>query len=197
MSKADDIFIKQFGVIIGLLVVFAFLMYFLASGIGTVSHATSSNSPSAVAERIAPVGKVRVEGSEAAQEAAAEVQARAAEPVAATAAAGGQSGEEVYNTVCLACHATGAAGAPKMGDKAAWEARYALGLDALVNSSINGKGAMPPKGGSTSTSDDEIRAAVEYMLVQTGFEVSAAAAPAAATEAPATAAANDRIASHH
>ena len=90
------------------------------------------------------------------------------EPIATT-AAGGKSGEEVYNGGCVACHSTGAAGAPKLDDKAAWDPRMAQGLDGLVNSAINGKNAMPPKGGNPSWSDQEIRDAVTFMLEKTGL----------------------------
>jgi len=69
----------------------------------------------------------------------------------------------LYNQVCSACHATGVAGAPKVGDKAAWAPRAAQGVDALTASAIKGKGAMPPKGGS-SGSDADIKAVVTYMV---------------------------------
>lgn len=71
-------------------------------------------------------------------------------------------GKEIYNTVCQACHATGAAGAPKFGDKAAWAPRIGKGLDDLVASATKGLNAMPPKGGFTG-SDEEFKAAVHYM----------------------------------
>ena len=77
--------------------------------------------------------------------------------------AAGKSPEELYSSACLACHMTGAANAPKMGDAAAWAPRMARGLDALVSSAINGVGAMPPRGGS-QFGDDQIRAVVEYIL---------------------------------
>jgi cytochrome c5 len=93
--------------------------------------------------------------------AAAPAATPAATPVAAAAAAGG--GETLYKQTCFACHGTGAAGAPKFGDKAAWAPRIAQGLPQLVKNAISGKGAMPPKGG-TSASEPEIRAAVEYMV---------------------------------
>ena len=76
--------------------------------------------------------------------------------------------EALYQGACLACHAAGVANAPKLGDKAAWESRAALGIDALLQSSITGKGAMPPKGGS-AYSDEEIRSVIEYMLAESGF----------------------------
>ncbi len=65
---------------------------------------------------------------------------------------------------CNACHATGVAGAPKFGDKAAWAARSKVGVDGLVASVTKGKGAMPPKGGQANASDADLRAAVEYMV---------------------------------
>ena len=91
--------------------------------------------------------------------------AAAAAPAAATAAAApaANGGKALYDTACAACHAAGVAGAPKFADKAAWAPRLAGGVDALTASVIKGKGAMPPKGGS-SASDADIKAAVEYMV---------------------------------
>ena len=83
-----------------------------------------------------------------------------AAPPQAAAAAGG--GEALYKQACSVCHAAGVANAPKLGDKAAWAPRLKTGLPALVTSVVNGKGAMPPKGGSTA-SEADIRAAVEFM----------------------------------
>lgn len=74
------------------------------------------------------------------------------------------SGEETYNTRCMACHATGAAGAPKLGDKAAWAPRIATGMDALLANATNGKGAMPPKGTCMDCSPEALKAAIEYMV---------------------------------
>lgn len=87
--------------------------------------------------------------------------APAAPQTQAVAAAGG--GEALYKQACAACHMTGAANAPKLGDKAAWAPRLAQGVPALVQNAIKGKGAMPPKGGSTAP-DADVRAAVEYMV---------------------------------
>ena len=85
--------------------------------------------------------------------------AKAEAPVAS----GPRDGATIYNTVCGACHNTGAAGAPKIDDKAAWAPRVAQGKAALITSVTNGKGAMPPKGGAT-LSDDEIKGVVDYVL---------------------------------
>ena len=76
-----------------------------------------------------------------------------------------KSPDQLYQGACLACHSTGAAGAPKIGDAAMWKERSAKGLDALVNGAINGVGAMPPRGGS-QYDDDQIRAVIEYILAE-------------------------------
>ena len=81
----------------------------------------------------------------------------------AAAASGPRDGATIYNSVCGACHNTGAAGAPKIDDKAAWAPRLGQGKDGLIKSVTNGKGAMPPKGGA-ALSDDEIKGVVDYVL---------------------------------
>lgn len=73
-------------------------------------------------------------------------------------------GKSVYDKTCSVCHAAGVANAPKLGDKAAWAPRTGAGKDALVASVVKGKGAMPPKAGNAQLTDDEIKAAVEFML---------------------------------
>jgi cytochrome c5 len=83
---------------------------------------------------------------------------------APAAAAGPKDGATIFNSVCGACHNTGAAGAPKVDDKAAWAPRVAQGKEALYKSAIGGKGAMPAKGGAADLSDDEIKGAVDYVL---------------------------------
>lgn len=70
----------------------------------------------------------------------------------------------VYRQACAACHASGAAGAPKFGDKAAWAPRIQQGMDAMVANAIKGKGAMPPKGGRADLSDAQIKSVVEVMV---------------------------------
>lgn len=72
-------------------------------------------------------------------------------------------GKEIYAKACAVCHT---AIPPKLGDKAAWAPRIATGTDALVAAVIKGKGAMPPKAGNSSLSDADIKAAVEYMVLQ-------------------------------
>lgn len=86
---------------------------------------------------------------------------------AAGAAAGNRSGEQIYKASCAACHDTGVANAPKLGDKAAWAPRIALKLDGLLKSAIAGKNAMPPKGGSDAN-DVELTRAIAYMANKAG-----------------------------
>jgi len=80
------------------------------------------------------------------------------------AAAGPKSGEEVYNSSCLACHSSGAAGAPKFRNAGDWAGRLAAGLDTVYANAIAGIGAMPAKGLCMSCSDDEIKASIDYMI---------------------------------
>lgn len=75
-----------------------------------------------------------------------------------------KKGEEIYTTVCKVCHAQGINGAPVFGNEKNWAPRKAQGLDVLVEHASNGFGLMPAKGGRTELTDDDIRAAVKYML---------------------------------
>ena len=101
-----------------------------------------------------------------------------------------KGGEEVYKAQCTACHTAGVAGAPKLGDAAAWAVRIRTGFEALVQSSLKGKGAMPPQGGG-DFDDTEIARAVAYMANAAGAKFAeperpaAAGAPVAAASAPA------------
>ncbi len=85
-------------------------------------------------------------------------------PPAEVAAAAPRSGEEVYNGACIACHASGAAGAPIVGDHTAWAPRIAKGMETLLQHAINGFNIMPPRGTCATCSDAELQAAIEYMV---------------------------------
>ena len=74
------------------------------------------------------------------------------------------SPEQLYTQACSSCHATGVLNAPKLGDNAGWEPRLAKGIDQLYASAINGIGTMPPKGGRSDISDDDIKKIVDYMV---------------------------------
>ncbi|HQS98906.1 MAG: hypothetical protein B7Y26_02195 [Hydrogenophilales bacterium 16-64-46] len=89
---------------------------------------------------------------------------RAAAPAASPAPADLAAGRQTYQQACAFCHDKGVAGAPRMGDAAAWSARTAQGADALYASAIRGKGAMPAKGGNPALSDEAVKAAVDYLV---------------------------------
>ena len=124
-------------------------------------------SEQAIAKRIQPVGSIVLKDASA--------------PVVL------KTGEQVYTAQCAACHASGAAGAPKLGDATAWAPRIKTGYDALLNSALKGKGAMGAQGGG-EMSDLEIARAVVYIANQGGAKFDEPAAPAAAASAPEAAA---------
>ncbi|MDB5814167.1 MAG: Cytochrome c, class [Rhodocyclales bacterium] len=124
----------------------------IATSMLAACHQKEEVSKEETATLIAPVAQVALAGSAPA--------AGAAVP------AGKVDVKHVFDTVCSACHATGAAGAPKVGDKAAWGPRVAQGKDALYHSALNGKNAMPAKGGNPSLSDAEVKAVVDYFIAQ-------------------------------
>lgn len=104
-------------------------------------------------ERIKAVGSVCMEGEDC-----------AAAPVAAVSSDEPRSGQVVYETKCSSCHASGAAGAPKFADVGAWSPRLGKGIEVLYSSAINGFQGMPAKGLCFDCSDEEINAAVDYMV---------------------------------
>lgn len=107
-----------------------------------------------------------------------------------------KSGEEIYNAVCVACHTPGVAGAPKLGDKAAWGARISQGFDLLVKHAVEGftgkTGMMPAKGGAADLSDDEVARVVAYMANQAGANFKAPEPAQQAAAAPAAPAADGK-----
>jgi len=78
----------------------------------------------------------------------------------------GPTGKPLYDSACAVCHIAGVAGAPRLEDQAAWAPRLERGLDALVESVVKGKGAMPPMGGAAQATQEQIRAAVQYMIAR-------------------------------
>ncbi|MEX1166327.1 MAG: c-type cytochrome [Hydrogenophaga sp.] len=120
---------------------------------------TESAAPAADAPAAAPVAEV----APATAPVVVATAAAAAPAAAASVTVAAGTGEALYKQACAVCHVAGVAGAPKLGDKAAWAPRLALGLDGLTASVIKGKGAMPPKGGSAA-SEADIKASVSFML---------------------------------
>lgn len=112
----------------------------------------------------APAGASGGDAGSAAAAAAAMASLKTAAPAAASAGGNLDAGKKLYDTVCMACHASGVMNAPKFGDKAAWAPRIATGIDTLHNAALKGLNAMPPKGGAANASDDDVKAAVDYMV---------------------------------
>ena len=100
-------------------------------------------------------------------------------------AADAPNGKAIYDSACSACHATGAAGAPKLGDVAAWAPRLKAGAAVMLANATKGKGVMPPRGGNPSLSDADMQAVVNYMIGQSGGAAKAAT-PAPIAAKPAT-----------
>jgi cytochrome c5 len=150
-SPADTSFTpKQLcGAVLALLVV---IMAGLASAVFFNPDVSSWTDASAIDQRLQRVGTVVMTSDSAASSAPQAAAAPAADP-----------GKALFGKVCTACHTAGVAGAPKFGDKAAWAPRIAKGLDALHHSALTGFNAMPARGGS-SASDDDVKAAVDYMV---------------------------------
>ena len=127
--------------------------------------ATAPASAPGAAPANAPAAAPAPSASSSTPAAPAPATAVAAAATTATApAAAKPDGKKVYDATCTACHTPGVAGAPKFGDKAQWAPRLAQGIDVLYTTAIKGKGAMPPKGGNTSLSDAEVKAAVDHMV---------------------------------
>jgi len=148
------------------IVVIIMLANFVNFG-GKTGAGSDGMSEEAVARRIQPVGAIEVKD--------------ASSPGAL------KTGEQVFQAQCSACHATGAAGAPKFGDEAAWGPRIKTGYEALLTSALKGKNAMGAQGGG-DFSDVEIGRAVVYMANKGGAKFDEPKAPAAAASAPADAA---------
>ena len=84
--------------------------------------------------------------------------------LAGTVNADEDAAKKIYDTKCMACHNTGVAGAPKLGDKEAWAPRIATGMDAMLTNATNGIRAMPPKGTCMDCTEDQLKAAIQYMV---------------------------------
>jgi len=164
LSHDKEFYTTFIAVMVGLAVLAVVLVF---TAISLTSDISEHKPVEVVIENIKPVGEVYIAGEsepEAATSAAATDSPAAATTADAGEAAAPKSGEQVYNASCMACHVAGVAGAPKLGDKAAWAPRIAKGMDSLLASATNGLNAMPPKGTCMACSSDELQAAVEYMV---------------------------------
>lgn len=160
----DKAFFRNYFIIIGILAVFLVTCAILANIVVPTDDSQQARRDEITMKNTSPVGETRMEGDEPIE--AVEEEVVAAEP--ATTEVGGP-GKQVYSSLCFSCHGTGLPGVPQLGDAAGWAERVAQGNDILYERTINGfTGAsgipMPPKGGNMSLSDDDVKAAVDYMV---------------------------------
>ena len=141
----------------------------------SLSSTADHNTQESLEKRLAAIGTLNImteEEAAAAAAVAAEEAAAAAAAEQTQVAAGPVDGESVYNTACMACHNAGIAGAPKIGDSEDWSARMTQGMEILIEHAIQGyqgeAGVMPAKGGNPALSDEEVTAAVQYMVDNSG-----------------------------
>ena len=152
MNTMDKLF-KTMKVVMGGLLT----MIIAASVVPSASASQTGVDPmvqAAINARIKPVAQLNIGGAAATPATAA--------PIVVT-SAGTANGKSVYSKTCFACHATGAAGSPKFGDKVAWKPRIAKGIPTLLNHAMHGFNAMPAKGGNSSLDEASIKAAIIYM----------------------------------
>lgn len=155
MKDQDSIFFKNFSLLLGFLV----LLTIVLAVVGSMMHEDIlgrddlAQDRSDVVKAIEPVSQVNTGDAIIAESTTDET---------AVAFDGSLDGKMIYDNVCMACHTAGVAGAPKL-EAAEWADRMAGGIDALMTSSINGKGAMPPRGGRADLSDEQMKAVIEFM----------------------------------
>lgn len=161
-ESSDTHFFNSFSMVLGILIVFAIILFGVARSIGADTQGQAVLLEPLhlkdVRENITPFAHVAIAGKDNS--------ALAAVTAPAGAAAGADvptTGEQAFNKICSACHTAGINGAPKIGDHAAWGPRIAQGKETLYKDAISGKGSMPPKGGTTWP-DATIRMAVDYMV---------------------------------
>jgi cytochrome c5 len=170
ITKTDLEFLKRFSMLIGVLsliaVAFILLAYHIYSG---HPASTNPNAGQVVTDRLAPVGESYAgDTGRAAMLAAEEARKKAA---AAQVAYGGTTdGQVIYDSLCGACHKSGAGGAPRLDDKASWAPRVAQGVDTLIKHATEGftgkAGVMPARGGNPSLNDEQVKATVHWMIDQ-------------------------------
>ncbi len=124
-----------------------------------LSLSAYADSKEEITERVKPVGQLVIKADDSAK-------TTAGTDAAATTGAAADAGKTTYDTACFACHGTGAAGAPVVGKKDAWATRIEQGKDTLYKHALTGLNAMPAKGGNASLSDEDVKAAVDYMVGQ-------------------------------
>lgn len=173
MSDTEDkVFFKNFSIVVLILAVMMVVFILMARVVGSaVEYGDDEIRAAIVSERTAPAGAVRVEGDP--EPVATEAESMPEETMVAAAgdAEGADAGRSVYDGLCISCHNGAIPGIPKTGDAAAWAPRIEQGMDTLYKHAIEGyigeSGMpMPAKGGDPNLSDDQVKAAVDYMVAE-------------------------------
>jgi len=170
--QQDKDYMSKFLLGLSVVIMLVVVVFLATRLLNVIERAGAPDEPSAMAQsmtedRIRPIGRVVSAAMDTSNDGAQ------------------RSASEIYGAVCAACHDTGAAGAPRKGDEAAWAERMGKGFDAVLANAINGIGAMPARGGDTSLSDDEMRQVVALLLTESGVAVDSVDAGAPAGEAQA------------
>ena len=164
-SKFGKIFAGMISGMVLLTIVLIILAYAVGGKAGSQKSDIIINAANQEAEtRTTPVASIAVGEVSEQEEAMASAESAVEQAEQEVAAADSTPGQGVYDAACSVCHAAGVAGAPKWGDVEAWQPRIAQGIETLYQHSINGFNAMPAKGGNTALSDDDVKAAVDYMV---------------------------------
>ncbi|MGJ8663014.1 MAG: c-type cytochrome [Marinicella sp.] len=159
MSDQDSIFFRNFSILLGALVILTIVLALIGISMQDklVANVQGQADRSSIQESIKPVAEVNTDPNAVIE---------AAPSAMAAAFDGSLDGEMLYNNVCMACHTTGAGGAPKLV-AAEWDGRLDKGMDAVLANAINGytgdQGMMPAKGGRVDLTDEQVQAAVEFM----------------------------------
>lgn len=155
----DQVFFRTFAIVLGVLVGIMFAIMGIAAIVTDDPEATDPLRLAKVEQNLQPVARVITDPAMLVESAPAEAKADT------------RSAEQIVQGVCAACHDAGVLGAPKSGDKAAWQARLtaAGSVDKLIEHAINGINAMPPRGGDPSLGDEQIAEAVRLLLKDAGL----------------------------
>jgi cytochrome c5 len=192
-TEEDALFVRNFSVILVFVVAVGLAAFVLAKLVNQGYEDMQVDDDVVIAERLAPIGSVNIGEPFIIAAGGAPTVAATTESTAAIDSAPTDPGKATYGKICFACHDAGVGGAPKLGDALAWAGRSEKGFEMMVSNAINGftgeLGIMAPKGGLPSLTDDEVKAAVQYMLDALNggaAEASISAVPAAADSSAAT-----------
>lgn len=169
VDNQDKGFLNIFVLVIGFLILVGILLFIISHVVSSGRFPTSENDPlrhALVTQRLTAVGDAYVGSVPASAKDVSKTTDKS------SGAAPPQSGQAIWEGTCAACHQTGVAGAPKMGDKQEWAKHLAKGLATLKDHAINGyhgpEGFMPPRGANPTLSDAQVTKAMKYMVGKSG-----------------------------